>query len=941
MSEKTDAELKAAALAGEPLDKSFIDNLIDSKLSVADFIIGNNEVNIKRDYNAVGNNIADDVAAFLAANADLVAIGGGTIYVPYGTYRIADTLAFNNLVQIKMEKGALLAPATGVTISNVDLIQAPNKQLFSGAGLVTLKDGSTYNVKHWGATGDGSTNDYTNINRARIAIETTSDADLYYPKGTYVTGTNMTYGAGVFVRLASGAKLSPNTGTTLTFTEPPLLPFAQVFTGAGAIAFVNPPPEVYPYWFGALGIGGDYTSAIQKTFNAMPVTGGKIVFTRSLTYYGLNTEIAISGKNNLIVEGAGNPKIFLMTNTAWGVVSAHAFHFTDCSNIEVKGITFDGNGAANDPLVVELHFILAFDYTYSNLLDDTRGISNIRVHDCQFLNFFSACIGVRSCDGVWIEDNKFLNAFQDHQTSYVVDFSDVHVLRSDNVWVCRNTFFGGVGSSQTVKQRSCNVFVQMGGELSKWQPGINHASVLNYVILKTFTSASSVSATSDTVVSYATSEGTSSPSTNDFFFLCKTNGSGASAGYIPSVLLKVTAVDTGAKTFTVRRMDGSDGAGTATNWGGQVVYWCSLNTGRFAKNVFIQDNDFNHGASGVFLLGVKEYSITGNKSKDYWDSGIDVEWCMNGVIANNQVKYSGLGYGISILYFTRNVQVIGNIASSILQDTGFEMGNNIEITGNDVEAGIRCLPNYAQQLDNILEGLIISNNSIRNNITAGQVGQSVLIVGVEESVDRGGLVRGVLIMGNRFRNCAQRGLTYLGVDLLTIKDNYFENIGYDAVLDFNTVTRQSTRVFIDGNILNNIGYRDFTTFTFFRDTAVSTDVARIGSNNVWRNVDTTKDGTQLLQSGSDGGIPISHLSALATWNPGNIADGALESTTVTIAGARLGDFAKASFSILMPDGMTLTAQVTSDNTVTVTLQNESGSSSNLASGTLKVKVEKA
>lgn len=941
MAQVSDAVLYTYFEAGDQPTQQQFRNLIDSKKNV-DEVNLSTEINIKAaGFNGAGDGIVDDVTAFLAANAALVSSGGGTIYVPKGTYRIADNLPFSDLVQIRMDKGAVFAPAGGMTISNVDLVSPPNKQIFAGAGTVTLKLGSTWNVKWWGATGDGTTNDYTNINRARTAIELVPDADLYYPRGTYVSGTSMTYGAGVFVRLASGAKLSPNTGTTLTFTEPPLLPFAQVFTGAGAISFVNPPPEVYPYWFGALGTGGDYTSAIQKTFNAMPVTGGKIVFTRSLTYYGVNTEIAVSDKNNLTVEGVGNPKIFLMTNTAWGAVSVHAFHFTDCSNVEVMGITFDGNGAANDPLVTELHFILAFDYTYANLLDDTRGIANINVHNCKFLNFFSSCIGVRSCDGVRVQDNVFLNAFQDHQTSYVVDYSDVHILRSDNVWVCRNTFFGGVGSSQTHLQRSCNVHVQMGGEISKWQPGINHASVLNYVILKTFTGAASASATPDTVVSYATQEGTASPTSNDFFFLCKTVGSGASAGYIPSALLKVTAVDTGAKTFTVRRMDGSDGAGSPTNWGGQVVYWCSLNTSRFAKNVFIHDNDFNHGASGVFLLGVKEYSITGNKSKDFWDSGIDVEWCMNGVIANNQVKYSGLGFGISILYFTRNLQVMGNVACSILQNTGFEMGNNIEIANNDVEAEIRCQPNYAQALDQVLEGMIIASNTIRNNITAGQVGQSLLHLGVEESADRGGMIRGVLIMGNRFRNCAQRGLTYQGVDLLTIRDNYFENIGYDAILDFNTATRQSTRVLIDGNILNNVGYRDFTTFTLFRTTFASTDVARIGPNNVWRNVDTTKDGTQLIMDGSDGSVPISNLSAFITWNPGNIADGAFETTTVTVTGARVGDFAQATFSVVLTDGMWLSAKVSADNTVTVTLHNESGGSSNLASGTLRVKVLKS
>ena len=85
---------------------------------------------------------------------------------------------------------------------------------------------------------------------------------------------------------------------------------------------------------------------------------------------------------------------------------------------------------------------------------------------------------------------------------------------------------------------------------------------------------------------------------------------------------------------------------------------------------------------------------------------------------------------------------------------------------------------------------------------------------------------------------------------------------------------------------------------------------------------------------ADLGLP---LTASATFDPAASADGAGETTTVTVTGAKLGDFAVASFSLDM-QGYTATAYVSAADTVSVRFQNESGAAPNIASGTLRVKV---
>lgn len=81
-----------------------------------------------------------------------------------------------------------------------------------------------------------------------------------------------------------------------------------------------------------------------------------------------------------------------------------------------------------------------------------------------------------------------------------------------------------------------------------------------------------------------------------------------------------------------------------------------------------------------------------------------------------------------------------------------------------------------------------------------------------------------------------------------------------------------------------------------------------------------------------GSVP---LTSSATWNPGSIADGDMESVDVTCTGATLGYRCTASFSLDVQD-LVISSAVTAADTVTVTLANNTGGAVNLASGTVKV-----
>ncbi len=79
------------------------------------------------------------------------------------------------------------------------------------------------------------------------------------------------------------------------------------------------------------------------------------------------------------------------------------------------------------------------------------------------------------------------------------------------------------------------------------------------------------------------------------------------------------------------------------------------------------------------------------------------------------------------------------------------------------------------------------------------------------------------------------------------------------------------------------------------------------------------------------------LSGSATWDPASLLTLTQASTTITVAGAALGNRVSVAFSLDI-QAQTLTAYVSSANTVTIVLFNSTNGTLNLGSGILTVKV---
>ena len=153
------------------------------------------DISSVKDRGAVGNGTNDDTTAFSTAS------GVGPFIVPPGTYKITANLTVSSFVTF--EPGAMLAIASGITVTFAAGISAPIAQIFSGAGSVVFSPCPvTGYAEWWGAVNGSSAAASTNLAAINSALAALTVTNLlpgdYWVSGTIVhaTGGHTLAGAG-------------------------------------------------------------------------------------------------------------------------------------------------------------------------------------------------------------------------------------------------------------------------------------------------------------------------------------------------------------------------------------------------------------------------------------------------------------------------------------------------------------------------------------------------------------------------------------------------------------------------------------------------------------------------------------------------------------------------------------------------------------------------
>jgi len=282
--------------------------------------------------------------------------------------------------------------------------------------------------------------------------------------------------------------------------------------------------------------------------------------------------------------------------------------------------------------------------------------------------------------------------------------------------------------------------------------------------------------------------------------------------------------------------------------------------------------------------------------------------------------YVGMGCGIE----GENTTIAANMLSGcdqpiVLLGSVASPYRNPKIIDNQIINSTR----YPVQLIDV-ENAVFSGNSIRNITLAGARQMIYLVQDKQASLSNVRIHNNTFIRDNgvSFTVLAEVG----NVSNVFTKDNMFSGLTAGDIATFYSTVRQigiceeyvqsASTPAPTGMVLrtnsNPTGYISGESGSLVRDVSAGVDYYSDGTN--W--------------------LPVAIKRGSVTYDPPSLVDGDGVTTTVTVTGAALGDYAVASFGANL-QGITLTAWVSATNTVSVRFQNETGGTIDLGSSTLR------
>lgn len=361
--------------------------------------------------------------------------------------------------------------------------------------------------------------------------------------------------------------------------------------------------------------------------------------------------------------------------------------------------------------------------------------------------------------------------------------------------------------------------------------------------------------------------------------------------------------------------------------------------------------------SGVEARGGGVHKLKISKTGGGTCSGIDIANVYRGIISHNEtsgcgnigIRVTGRGAGdtdaTAGTLITQNrcrggiigIQVRGDTAGSII-------ASELEISRNNVDDNATC-GIWLSCVDKVV--LEYNTITLCSN-GAGGVNQRGCVF-IEYF---GGSVRNVIARYNEIGNLHLGTTSYqVIIDALTggtfQHNRYIRNGGTDGgagavLMGFAQTSQPIVNVHFDHEYIVATGTDPFVVFAtggtsmvYSQNVITDTQFVALGSSV------TKYASTSAFSLITENSVDIKVLSGSASWNPANITTGGSTTTTITVTGAALGDLVEAiSFDVSL-NGTALSGYVSTANTVTAVLVNNTGTDKDLAAGTVRVRVRKA
>lgn len=348
------------------------------------------------------------------------------------------------------------------------------------------------------------------------------------------------------------------------------------------------------------------------------------------------------------------------------------------------------------------------------------------------------------------------------------------------------------------------------------------------------------------------------------------------------------------------------------------------------------------GQHGITITtSATDFSIDNNIIEDPVGAGIIFSVGLRGSISGNKVFSPGLsGDGITGYHVSNaDITISGNIITDAANHGIHVGGTRLALDGNIINGAPANNGIFIGATDTGSSGGVnqpSTDCTISNNVVNG----SLIGINLRDTSDSS-------VDGNTIRGSSNHQILLTTSNDNTISDNKLVSGGAAGIvlrgsLD-NVVSDNSTRGHVADGYRTEADGATNSTHNKFSDNksradnrglveGTGSDFNYFSDNRVRSNVSTA-----FIRTGASSVFDNVPLDASTTYNPNSLADGAGETTTITVTGAALGDLVLASFSVALSDVL-MTAWVSAADTVSVRFQNESGGVRDLSAGTLRVRV---
>lgn len=232
-----------------------------------------------------------------------------------------------------------------------------------------------YNAKVYDAIGDGLVNDRAALNTlANTTLQVIGTGGrIYFPAGTYLINSNMTFPANVELSFDPRAMLKPANGVTITILglvdAGPHKIFTNATAGLGIVTLGNKSPAAFPQWWGAVLDGStDDIAPFSACITAVGTTGTPIKISNSTSGMFIGASGVLPVYSNMRIVGDGSLVKFANRSGPTSLFYTAA----SVTNVTFQGLRFTSMTGAL-PLTNGMY-----------LAQFSGGGSNVTLRDCTF-----------------------------------------------------------------------------------------------------------------------------------------------------------------------------------------------------------------------------------------------------------------------------------------------------------------------------------------------------------------------------------------------------------------------------------------------------------------------------------------------------------------------------------------------------------------------------